>query len=291
MSRCFSLSLLLLLFCAPFSQAQQTRRIATPVSEFSEVQGHWNRLTNAVSSGRVYDFAIAMDTYERDSYTRESRVVFANPGDFDLLECWVGVAQQQHTGQTRFMIRGDGVLLYRSLWMNWRDPAEKVSVSIKGYKGISLIAEGTNMNRFDMAIWGEPVLVQTNPPQLDDASIPFAGLMTVRQFDDGGIDISVNGAKVDFGQAKPVNESSRLLVPIRPIFEALGARVSYNPMTRQIVATRGSQTIRMKVGAQSASINDLQLELDVVPRVTAGETMVSLRFVAEALGTAVEYKR
>ena len=291
MFRSLSLSLLLFLVCVPLAHAQQGRKIVTPVSEFTEAQGQWNRLTNTVSSGRVYDFAIAMDTYERDSYTRESRVVFANPGGFDVLECWVGLAQQPHTGQTRFMIRGDGVLLYRSPWMTYRDPAEKVRVSVRGYKGISLISEGTNMNRFDMAIWGEPVLVQTDAPQLEDNFSPPASIMTVRRLDDGNVGVAVDGGNVDFGRAKPLDETGGLLVPIRPVFEALGARVSYDSLSRQIVVTRGTRAIRMRVGTRSATINGRQIELDTAPRVVAGETMISLRFVAESLGVPVEYQR
>lgn len=295
---------LLLLFAGVNSHAQESRKVMVPVFELPAVQGRWDRLTNAVSSGRVYDFAISMDTYETNDYTKESRVVFANPGGFDALECWVGLAQQQHTGETRFMILGDGTLLYRSPWMNWRDKAEKVHVSIKGYKGISLVAEGHLMNKFDMAIWGEPLLVQTSPPQLQDAptlapvnppasgetSDRLARLMTVHQFGNGSIDIFINGTKVEFGKAKPLNEDGRLMVPMRPIFEALGARVVYKPLSHQIVATRDAQIISMVMGTKTANINGRQTNLDVPTRIFAGETMVPLRFVAESLGVPVEYK-
>lgn len=126
MFRPLLLSLLLFFVCAPIVQAQENRRITVPMFEFAAAQGRWQKRTNAVSSGRIYDFAVAMDTYETSSSVKESRVVFSNPGNFDSLECWVSLAKQQHTGQTRFLIQGDGVLLCHSPWMTWRDNAEKV---------------------------------------------------------------------------------------------------------------------------------------------------------------------
>lgn len=277
--------------CAPFAHAQSGQRIAVPVFEFPAMQGSWNKMTNAVSSGRIYDFAVSMDDQDTTYFVKQTRVVFANPGDFDLFECWVSLAPQPHAGRTRFLIEGDGVSLYRSQWMTWRDKAKKVSVPVKGYKGISLIVEGYQMNQYDMAIWGEPVLVQTNPPQLTETPSRFPTLMTVRQSGKGAIGLSIDGMDIAFGNARPINENGHLLVPMRSVFEALGARLRYNPGSRQIVATRGDQTISLAVGTQTALINGYQTDLDVPSRSVAGETMVPLRFVAEALGVAVEYKR
>lgn len=151
------------------------------------------------------------------------------------------------------------------------------------------------MNKFDMAIWGEPVLVQTNPPELSEAPeqfpVQFPDKMTIRQLGNGGIAISTGGSNVEFGKAKPLNKGGLLMVPMRPLFEALGARVTYNPISHQIAATRGEQIITMIMGAKTATINGRQTELDVPPSILFDETMVPLRFVAESLGVAVEYKR
>ena len=217
----------------------------------------------------------------------------STPGDFDLFECWVGVAKRPHQGRTRFIIKGDGNVLYRSLWMTWRDQAERVSVNIKNYKGITLVAEGDGMSKFDMAIWGEPTLVQLLPPAEtgDDLQLPRADVLTVTRFADGAIGVMVNGESVAFGRVRPIDESGRLLVPMRPIFEALGARVSYNAATRQVTATRDDQKIVLSIGSTSASINGRPTSMDVPARASAGETLIPLRFVAEALGVPVEYRR
>ncbi len=281
----------MLFICAPLAHAQDGQRISVPVFEFPAMQGTWNKLTNAVSSGRIYDFAVSMDDQDTTYFVKEARVVFTNPGDFDLFECWVSLAQRPHAGRTRFLIEGDGVSLYRSQWMTWRDKAKKVSVSVKGYKGISLIVEGYEMNQYDMAIWGEPVLVQTNPPKLVETPRSFPTLLTVKQSDNGAIGLSIDGVDIAFGNARATNENGHLLVPMRSVFESLGARLSYNPRSHQIVATRGDQIISMAVGTRTAFINGRRTDLDVASRFVSGETMVPLRFVAEALGVAVEYKR
>jgi len=83
--------------------------------------------------------------------------------------------------------------------------------------------------------------------------------------------------------------NGRTLVPMRDIFEALGATVQWNPVTRGIVAQRGTTDVGLQIGNRAASINSQRVTLDQSPILLRGSTLVPLRFVSEALGAQVNW--
>lgn len=103
-----------------------------------------------------------------------------------------------------------------------------------------------------------------------------------------GVRVRINGQPFRT-QVAPVTENGRVLVPMRAIFEELGARVDYNDYDRSIVARRGGTVVRMNLGRDRASVNQDSVRLDVPAQAYAGRTLVPLRFVSEALGASVDY--
>ncbi len=81
----------------------------------------------------------------------------------------------------------------------------------------------------------------------------------------------------------------RVLVPLRGIFERLGATVDYDAQSQHIVAIRGPQTVELTVGSRQAHVNGIPTLLDVPAFTINGRTMVPLRFVSEALGARVRW--
>lgn len=100
--------------------------------------------------------------------------------------------------------------------------------------------------------------------------------------------VEVNGRALNTSVA-PMQINGRTLVPMRDIFEALGATVQWNPVTRGIIATRANTNIGLQIGSQTASVNNQRLMLDQSPIVMRGSTLVPLRFVSEALGAQVNW--
>lgn len=90
-------------------------------------------------------------------------------------------------------------------------------------------------------------------------------------------------------QTAAVTQNGRVLVPMRAIFEALGANVNFNRSDRSIVANRGETVVRMTLGRRRALVNNQPVRLDVTPIPYGGRTLVPLRFVSEALGASVNY--
>ena len=86
----------------------------------------------------------------------------------------------------------------------------------------------------------------------------------------------------------------RTMVPVRAIFEALGATVSYDGETQTVSAVRGDDTVTLTIGKNELYKNgELAYTMDVVPVIIEenGEsrTLVPARAVSEAFGATVEW--
>ncbi len=105
------------------------------------------------------------------------------------------------------------------------------------------------------------------------------------------VDVSViiDGVKLEFDQP-PIIENSRTLVPMRAIFEALGATVEWLPETEEIFAVCGDKEINMQIGNPNMEINgDKTVSLDVTPKIVASRTLVPLRAVSEVFDADVSW--
>jgi hypothetical protein len=90
-----------------------------------------------------------------------------------------------------------------------------------------------------------------------------------------------------FPDQPPIDQAGRIFVPMRAIFERLGAAVVYSNGT--INATRGRRTIALAIGSQSATVNGQPVQLDSPPFLIGERTLVPLRFVSQALGANVQW--
>jgi hypothetical protein len=88
----------------------------------------------------------------------------------------------------------------------------------------------------------------------------------------------------------PRLENGRTLVPVRAIFEALGATVSYNAATQTVTAVKGETVIVLSINKTETKVNNIIKKLDVPAKIVSGRTLVPIRFVSEALGAIVTWE-
>ncbi|HYF92443.1 MAG TPA: copper amine oxidase N-terminal domain-containing protein [Symbiobacteriaceae bacterium] len=82
-------------------------------------------------------------------------------------------------------------------------------------------------------------------------------------------------------------QDGRLLVPMRALFEALGAEVRWEADTSTAVGIRGGTEIRIPVGSTSPTVYRVVKTVDVPAQIIAGRTFIPLRLAGEALGDLV----
>ena len=100
------------------------------------------------------------------------------------------------------------------------------------------------------------------------------------------ITIFVNGIEQSYSN-KAIIENGNTLVPLRGIFEALGAKVIWNNSTRTIDATKGSNKIWLEIGSNATKVNGKNVNIAAAPKIVNGSTLVPLRFISESLGAKV----
>lgn len=99
--------------------------------------------------------------------------------------------------------------------------------------------------------------------------------------------VMIDGSPMAFSDQPPVDQAGRIFVPMRAIFERLGATVVYENGT--INATRGHRTVQLQIGSANATVNGQQVMLDAPPFEIDNRTLVPLRFVSQALGANVAW--
>lgn len=106
------------------------------------------------------------------------------------------------------------------------------------------------------------------------------------------ITVTLNGEKLEF-DVDPYIENDRTLVPMRKIFEAVGANVAWDDEMKTVVASRMISNnpifVAIQIGGESAFVNNVKTNLDTPAKIVDDRTFVPLRFVVEALGEKVEW--
>lgn len=100
------------------------------------------------------------------------------------------------------------------------------------------------------------------------------------------VSVTLNGQPLALSPG-PIERMGRVFVPLRGIFERLGAGVVYSAGT--INATKGSTTVSLRIGSTQATVNGQIQNLDVAPFIVGATTYVPLRFIAQSLGADVGY--
>lgn len=102
------------------------------------------------------------------------------------------------------------------------------------------------------------------------------------------IKVVINGEELTFSQP-PLIMKDTTMVPLRGIFEALNAKVNYEPSTKTITATRGDIKVRLTIGSNEAYINGNKVNLLQPALIINDSTLVPVRFISESFESIVDW--
>ena len=106
-------------------------------------------------------------------------------------------------------------------------------------------------------------------------------LPCVNAFANDVIEVYIDGEKLEC-DVNPKNIDERVLVPMRAIFEALGAKVDWDGETRTVTATRGDDVMKITIDSNELFKNDESIALDVPAKIVDDSTLVPVRAVSES---------
>lgn len=102
------------------------------------------------------------------------------------------------------------------------------------------------------------------------------------------VTITVDKARVQT-DVPPINVNGVTLVPVRGVFDAFNAEIGWFPVEKKVFIRNDSKVIWLQIGDAHAKVNDSIVPLKAPATIYRGRTMVSLRFIAEALGAKVDW--
>lgn len=102
------------------------------------------------------------------------------------------------------------------------------------------------------------------------------------------IQVKLDGKTLSF-DVPPQIINDRTMVPLRAIFEALGASVEWNQETKTVTSTKGDTTIKLTIDSNTMYVNDNTVTLDSPACVVNDRTLVPVRAISEAYKTKVDW--
>lgn len=113
------------------------------------------------------------------------------------------------------------------------------------------------------------------------------------------ISVELDGKELTF-DVDPQIIDGRTMVPIRKIFEEIGALVKWNSDTQTITARKSSKTVTLSVGSKELNVdigdkdNDGNsiveiIQLDIPAQINDGRTLVPIRAISESFGLNVDW--
>ena len=139
------------------------------------------------------------------------------------------------------------------------------------------------------------------PAIYEDDQSEFNKTTEIEEFEsvaDPNISVYADGIKVEFDEDIRI-ENDRTLVPMRAIFEALGADVSWNEASYSAYAVMNDVSVSIKINdntmfksvfkdSEDSEIIE-EIELDAPARMFGERTLVPLRAISEAFGSYVDW--
>ncbi len=102
------------------------------------------------------------------------------------------------------------------------------------------------------------------------------------------VSVLINNKPVEFDVPAQIIES-RTMVPLRAIFEALGATVEWDDATKTVKSTRGDVTVELTIGKSEIVKNGEAKALDVPAQIVESRTLVPVRAISEAFECKVDW--
>ena len=104
------------------------------------------------------------------------------------------------------------------------------------------------------------------------------------------VDLYVDTKKIET-DTPPTIVDGRTLVPVRAIFESLGATVEWDQATKTATGKKDNIVVVIQIDNPVATINGQAITLDVPAQIINNRTMVPARFVSVALNCDVTWNQ
>lgn len=113
------------------------------------------------------------------------------------------------------------------------------------------------------------------------SAIILFGCVSSAVFAEKPVTVTLDNKILEF-DVQPQIINDRTMVPLRAIFEALGATVLWDDPTKTVTATKPGYTVVATINNPVMEVNGVKKTMDIAPMLVDSRTLVPARFVAEA---------
>lgn len=168
---------------------------------------------------------------------------------------------------------------------------DKIAVPLEAIemdKGAELALTKLNWNLHDSDYLALPIVEKARAERgINDEKIPGSKPTTEPERDSDEIGIIVNGEELKLDVA-PQIEGDRVLVPLRAVFEKLGAEVQWDENTDKVKITGADTEIEFSADNTVVTVGDEEKQNDVTARIMNERMLVPMRFPAIELNYNVD---
>lgn len=120
------------------------------------------------------------------------------------------------------------------------------------------------------------------------SAIMMTAAAALPAFAENDISVTLDGRKLSF-DVPPQIINERTMVPLRAIFEALGADVNWDQASQTVTSSKDNITIRLTIDSNTMYVNGNTVLLDTPACVVNERTLVPVRAISEAFNTTVDW--
>ena len=165
-----------------------------------------------------------------------------------------------------------------------RDGVYSVDVAIPEYSGN---ISGKSEFIFECNLWKDKLVIRTRKRLIEYDMADIEDVLNEKCPSDTPY-IEFNGNILGF-DVPPIIEDGSTLVPMRFLFEQMGADVEWDSETQTATATIENKAVTFSIDNVNARINNKPAKMDVPARLINGKTMVPLRFLSENMVYNVDW--
>lgn len=118
--------------------------------------------------------------------------------------------------------------------------------------------------------------------------VSLTNVFAINSFAEDNLSVYINDEKIEFEISAQIIDG-RTMVPMREIYEDLGAVVGWFEDSNEIWSLKDKNVVRLNINQNIIFVNSDEIELDVSPCVVNDHTLVPLRAVSESFGADVEW--
>ncbi len=185
----------------------------------------------------------------------------------------------------RSILSGNGVTFEKSFNLK---SAESGIIPLKDYEGYALSRVVNNGKELDFYVKDSKVYVEG--AEYGTIDLHFVDGTVLRDKVAKGTNdpaqVYINDEYLESDVA-PVIINGRTMMPMRAVFETLGAQIVWDDTTKTVTGTKEDTSVQIKIEDETAIVDGEKIILDVPATIVEGRTLVPVRFVSEVLGCQV----